>query len=215
VTPPQSFERFAQLFYPPLEVNGDVVVIAGEVVCISSDRGLSWINVALPAVGARPSTASALAVPTPDRVFVGTVLGDVFRIDRDGWGGPATLRRPRAGSISDLLIDPRPAGRYWVTYSTAPGWVFRSDDEGATWRDVTSNLPRTPVNAIVMDPTDPDRLWVACDLGVYETRDAGDSWSVYGNDLPHALAADLLFHESSRLLRVATKSRGVWEIRVH
>jgi photosystem II stability/assembly factor-like uncharacterized protein len=214
VTPPNSRERFAQLFYPPLEVNGNVVVTAGEVVCISSDRGLSWTNVPLPALDGQPSTASALAIPTPDRVFVGTVLGDVFRIDRGGWGRPAALRRPRTGTVSDLLVDPNPPGRYWVTYSTVPGWVFRSDDEGATWRDVTNSLPRTPVNAVVNDPTDRNRLWVACDLGVYETRDAGDSWSPYGTGLPHALAVDLLFHESSRRLRVATKSRGVWEVTV-
>jgi photosystem II stability/assembly factor-like uncharacterized protein len=214
VTPPHSRERFAQLFYPPLEVNGNVVVTAGEVVCISSDRGLSWTNVPLPAVDGQPSTASALAVPTQDRVFVGTVLGDVFRIDRGGWGGPAELARPRAGTISDLLVDPRPAGRYWVTYSTAPGWVLRSDDQGATWRDVSNGLPARPVNAIVDDPSDPDRLWVASDAGVYETRDAGANWAVYGTGLPHVLAVDLLFHESSRRLRVATKSRGVWEVTV-
>jgi hypothetical protein len=86
------------------------VVIAGEVVCNSSDRGLSWADVALPTVGSRPSTASALAVTTPDRVFVGTVLEDVFRIDRRGWGlTPGVAARPSAMTTNLTITDILPA----------------------------------------------------------------------------------------------------------
>ena len=70
------------------------------------------------------------------------------------------------------------------------------------------------MNAIVSDPSDSDRVWVACDLGVFESTDAGGSWAVFGNGLPNALAVDLLFYAPDRLLRVATRSRGVWEAAV-
>jgi len=215
VTPPNSGPtRFQQLFYPPLEVNGNVVVIAGEVVCISDDEGTTWIQVPLPPAAGQPSKASALAVPTKQRVLVGTVNGDIFEINRGGWGGvPTLLTRPQAGNVSDLLIDLRSEPhRYWATYSTIPGSVFRSNDRGASWTDVSNDLPTTPVNAIAADPSNPDRIWVACDLGVYESQDAGEHWSLFGVGLPNALAVDLLFHEPSRRLRVATRSRGVWEV---
>jgi photosystem II stability/assembly factor-like uncharacterized protein len=215
VIPPNSgLNRFQQLFYPPLEVNGDVVVIAGEVVCISDDEGATWIQVPLPPVAGRPSIASALAIPIKQRVIVGTVNGDIFEINRGGWSGvPTLLTRPQAGYVSDLFIDlqskPR---RYWASYSTIPGSVCRSDDGGASWADLSNNLPTTPVNAITVDPSNADRVWVACDLGVYESRDAGKHWSLFGVGLPNALAVDLLFHESSRRLRVSPQSRGVWEV---
>jgi len=92
--------------------------------------------------------------------------------------------------------------------------VFRSDDGGADVADATANLPAIPVNAVVSDPRDADRAWVACDVGVFETTDAGGSWAVFGIGLPNALAEDLLFYEPDRLLRAGTRSRGVWKIDV-
>jgi len=216
VTPPNSGrDRFSQLFYPPVEVNGPVVVKAGAVVCISGDSGDTWTQLALPPAREGPSTASALAIPTIDRVLAGTIWGDVFRIDRHPqWSGnPTLLIRPRDGWISDLLTAPRLPARYWVTFSK-PGAVFRSDDAGDSWTDVTANLPRIPVNAIAGDPADPDRVWVACDVGVFESLDAGGSWSPFGTGLPNALATDLLFYQPDRLLRVGTRSRGIWEVTV-
>jgi photosystem II stability/assembly factor-like uncharacterized protein len=197
-------------------VNGDVVVKAGEIVYLSTDSGGSWTQVALPQPQTgRASVASALAIPTSDRVLVGTIRGDVLGLDlqNGAWGEPTALTTPRDGWISDVLVDPDNPQRHWVTFSD-PGAVFRSDDAGAAWSDVTGNLPSMPANAIVTDPSDPDRVWVACDVGVFESVDAGGSWSVFGAGLPNALAVDLLFYEPDRLLRVATRSRGVWEVAV-
>ncbi len=202
----------SSLFYPPLEVNGSLVVQAGSSVFISTNAGNSWTSVALPA-----SVASALAAPTTSRIYVGTIAGDVFRIDFSGgsWQAPVQLTRPRAGFVSDFLVDPTNPNRLWATYSTlAGGHVFRSDDGGATWNDVSAGLPSIPVNAIEIDPINPDTIWVAADVGVYRTTDAGATWASFSNLLPNALAKDLLLHPATRLLRVALQSRGVWETNV-
>lgn len=214
VSPPAP-ESLKKLFYPPVEVTGDVVVKAGEVVYLSSDSGDSWHGVPLPPAAGKSSVASAIAIAGADRVLVGTIRGDVFRIAAagDGWGPAAILTRPHDGWISDLLVDADLPQRCWVTFS-APGAVFRSDDDGATWADVTANLPKMPVNAIVSDPANRDRVWVACDTGVFESTDAGGSWTVFGKGLPNALAEDLVFYPPDRLLRVGTRSRGVWEASV-
>jgi photosystem II stability/assembly factor-like uncharacterized protein len=214
VTPPGT-DNIRKLFYPPLEVNEEIVAKAGEIVYISSDGAGNWKSVPLPQVPDGPSVASALGIPTKDRLLAGTIWGDVFRIDRSGagWGNPTKLTRPVKGWISDLLVDPDLPHRYWVTFSS-PGAVYRSDDDGGSWTEMTANLPQIPVNAIVTDPADRDRVWVACDVGVFESRDARGSWSVFGTGLPNALAEDLLFYEPDRLLRVGTRSRGVWEAAV-
>jgi photosystem II stability/assembly factor-like uncharacterized protein len=210
VTPPDA-DTPLQLFYPPVEVNGSVVVKAGHTVHLSRDAGDSWSDVDLS--GGQRSIASALAIPDRDTVLVATIQGDVYRIQFDNgkWSDAEMLLRPRSGWISDLLVDPENANRYWATFSS-PGAVFRSDDAGASWTDMTANLPAIPVNAVVAHPTENDRVWVACDVGVFESRDAGGSWSVYGTGLPNCLAVDLVFHQGDQVLRVGTRSRGVWEV---
>jgi photosystem II stability/assembly factor-like uncharacterized protein len=213
---PAAPSEFPGLFYAPLEVNGDIVVKAGSIVCLSTDRGDTWARVQLPPnEKGEPSRPSALAIPSTARVLVGTEWGDLFRIDAGGagWGPPHKVSRPQSGWISDLLIDVDRPQRCWATFSN-PGSVLRSDDEGVSWTDVTANLPAMPVNAIVTDPADRDRVWVACDVGVFESLDAGGSWAVFGGGLPNALAEDLTFYEPDRLLRVGTRSRGVWEAAV-
>ena len=96
--------------------------------------------------------------PRPGPVLVGTIQGDVFRIPP-----PAGDRQPHPAGPAEGRLDQRPArrpqnsSRYWVTFSN-PGAVFRSDDQGAHWTDVTANLPAIPVNAIVTDPGTGARL---------------------------------------------------------
>jgi photosystem II stability/assembly factor-like uncharacterized protein len=211
VTPPGDPVNQPALFYPPVEVNDDVVVKAGHTVYLSRDRADHWSQMDLPQQG----IASALAIPTHDTVIVGTTQGDVYRVEfqNGDWGAPTALTKPANGWISDLLVDPAKPDRYWATFS-APGGVFRSDDAGGSWTNVTGSLPSIPVNAIVCDPGDTDRVWVACDVGVFESTDAGGSWAVFGTGLPNALAVDLLFFERDRLLRVGTRSRGAWEVSV-
>lgn len=88
------------------------------------------------------------------------------------------------------------------------------DYGGTSWSDRTAGLPDLPINAIAIDPTDDDRIWVAADLGVYQSLDGGVTWSDFSNGLPHMVVGDMLFHSSARLLRVGTRNRGIWEIMV-
>ena len=91
---------------------------------------------------------------------------------------------------------------------------MRSEDAGATWTNVTGTLPDIPFNAIELDPANTQIVYAAADVGVFRSTDSGATWTPFSNLLPNAMVADLLFHGPSRLLRCATKNRGVWEIPV-
>jgi photosystem II stability/assembly factor-like uncharacterized protein len=78
------------------------------------------------------------------------------------------------------------------------GGVYRSDDTGETWIDIgtDSGLPSDFGFPMVLDPDDPDSAYViplVADMDrvtpdgrvrVYETRDAGATWTARGDGLP-------------------------------
>src|SRR3954452_12006534 len=76
------------------------------------------------------------------------------------------------------------------------GGVYRSDDAGDTWTNIGEGLPSDFGFPLVIDPADPDSAYVIplkADMDrvtpeghvrVYETRDAGESWTPRGDGLP-------------------------------
>jgi hypothetical protein len=205
--------NYGALFYPPVEVNNDTVAMAGQSVFVSRNRGSAWTELALPA----NNVATAMHAPTTDRLFVGTGTGAVFRFD---WGGAAwsrtTLTTPRANaSISDIHVEAGNPNGVWVTLRPLGGGrIFSSSNGGTNWTDRSAGLPALPMNAVCVDPGNANRVWVAADLGVYQSLNGGAGWSVLGTGLPNVLVADLVFHPYARVLRAGTRNRGVWELPV-
>lgn len=97
---------------------------------------------------------------------------------------------------------------------TGGGRVFRSDDGGTNWTDLSAGLPDLPMTAVEVDSANANRVWVSADLGVYQTTDGGATWANFSNGLPNAYVGDLAFHPYARVLRAGTRNRGVWEIPV-
>jgi photosystem II stability/assembly factor-like uncharacterized protein len=76
------------------------------------------------------------------------------------------------------------------------GGVYRSDDAGASWSQIGDGLPSDFGFPLALDPADPDSAYViplTADMDrvtpdgrvrVYETRDAGATWSPRGEGLP-------------------------------
>jgi photosystem II stability/assembly factor-like uncharacterized protein len=76
------------------------------------------------------------------------------------------------------------------------GGVYRSDDAGESWTDIGAGLPSDFGFPMTLDPADPDSAYViplAADMDrvtpdgrvrVYETRDAGATWTARGDGLP-------------------------------
>jgi hypothetical protein len=77
------------------------------------------------------------------------------------------------------------------------GGVYRSDDAGESWSEIGSDLVSDFGFPLAVDPSDPDSAYVIplrADVDrvtpdgvvrVFETRDAGASWTARGDGLPH------------------------------
>jgi photosystem II stability/assembly factor-like uncharacterized protein len=91
------------------------------------------------------------------------------------------------------LLDHKTPGRIYVAISAAG--VFRSDDDGETWKTITKGLsskyipdPTAEVghcvHRIAFHQSNPDRLYMQKHWDVMRTDNAGESWEKISGNLP-------------------------------
>jgi photosystem II stability/assembly factor-like uncharacterized protein len=206
----------ASLFYPPVEVAGLTVSIGAVSLVITRNGGPPWATVPLGLSAGEVSTA--MRAIDANTLLIGSNFGRVLRMT---WTGAAwskvTLASPAAKYISCVAVDPSNPQRFWLTSSQvtgAGGRVYRSDNGGASWVDRTAGLPNIPINSVVVDSADFKRVWVAADVGVYQSLDLGAHWAAFASGLPNAMAVDLLLHRQDRRLICGTRNRGAWVVQV-
>jgi photosystem II stability/assembly factor-like uncharacterized protein len=123
--------------------------------------------------------------------------------------------------ISAIAIDPADASgntaylgfngfsRRWTEGpGVGLGHIWKTTDGGASWADVSGNLPDIPVNDIVISN---GSLVVGTDLGTVVSTNGGATWARLGSDLPYTTVMDLHLGPDG-LLYAATHGRGIWSI---
>jgi uncharacterized repeat protein (TIGR01451 family) len=93
-----------------------------------------------------------------------------------------------------------------------PGHVFKTTDAGQSWTDISGNLPDTPVNSIVLDPSYPNTLYAATDVGPFMTRDGGATWAQIGTGTPVVAFDQIDMDTYDRVLGGGTHGRGAWSL---
>jgi photosystem II stability/assembly factor-like uncharacterized protein len=90
--------------------------------------------------------------------------------------------------------------------------ILATDDAGATWRRIESNLPAdSPVRVILEDPTNPDVLYAGNERGAFVSIDRGAHWvRLGGESLPTVPVFDLAVQKRMHDLVAATHGRSVW-----
>ena len=126
-----------------------------------------------------------------------------------------------SGLIPDRWISRAVASKFILgtVYVTQNGkrnddfaaYVWKSEDYGKTWKDISSNIPAGTVNVIREDPNTPGVLYVGTDNGVFVSKNDGESWSVLG-DLPSTYVHDLIIHPRDNIIVIATHGRGMWAL---
>ncbi len=115
--------------------------------------------------------------------------------------------------VTDLEACPFTSGVVYATRNSAfpnSDHVKKSFDFGATWTNITGNLPDIFTYAIAISPFNADHLYLATELGVFVSTNAGGSWQQWNDGLPFVYAHDIHYHEATRTIRLATLGRGVW-----
>jgi hypothetical protein len=151
----------------------------------------------LPALAAWPAIAAHRSSKAGDSEFKGS-----FYV--------STMGQSKTGSGGQIVESDRMDGVWW--FDGKEQFFPTGFRAGAT---------RAPALALLCDPVDPAILYVGTSLGVWKgvidetgTKPAW-AWSLLGFGLPEAPVHDLSIQGAAggvRLLRAATRSRGIWEL---
>ena len=188
----------------------------------STDRGVSW-SPASPDLSDGPGSGNLtygtvttidVSPADPQRIWAGTDDGNVWTTaDGAAWtdvsaGLPERwVTRVTAHPTDPLVAVATLSGYRWGEDAAR---VYRTDDAGATWQAIDAGLPEAPANDVLFDPADPDRLFLATDVGMFWSQDGGGSWNVLGSELPMVPVNDLDLDR--RTLVAATYGRGMYAL---
>ena len=205
--------------------NSQRLYVAAAHVWQTNDGANTWIAIS-PALGPGNGVTQALAVAPsdPNMVYLGNSNGVFVTTNANQGVGAlwhaANLPSLQCSSFSlsctflnQIAVDPSTASTAYVALAGyVIGHVYKTTDGGATWTDISGNLPNLKVNDIVVDPDVPDTLYIATERGVYSTADGGNTWSQPGAGLPNATVTALNLQRPARILRAATLGRSAWDL---
>ena len=126
--------------------------------------------------------------------------------------------RPRTVFVSAVTFDPTNSNIAYATYETFSGnSVYRSVNAGATWTAVPGTganvLPRVPAHAVAVDPTNPSRIYVGTDIGVYTSIDSGANWYREATGFGNVSVEHLEINGTgTKRLFAFTHGRGAWRV---
>jgi len=206
-------------------LNHNIVLVGSHRVYKSTDNGIIYAPTSADLT--RGDTGTQLVYHTLSTLDISSADNSVYWAGSDD--GRVHVSTDAGGNWTDVtaglplrwvtrvLADP--AVRE-VAYVTLSGFgadehlahVYRTGDLGATWIPIAGNLPDVPANDIVVDPGDPNRLFLATDVGVYATYNLGTWWYPLGTGLPIQAVFDLTFHSPTRTLIAATHGRSQWRL---
>jgi hypothetical protein len=90
-------------------------------------------------------------------------------------------------------------------------YIYKSDDYGKTWQNISSNMPTAPVNVIKEDPENSNVLYVGTDNGVYTTFNAGTTWHPFSKNIPNVAVHDLVIQPEAKHLIIGTHGRSLYK----
>lgn len=171
----------------------------------STDRGATWhaarrglraYTAADVEIDPRQPGSLWIAAPASSSFRFGTFSGDaihpgILRSADDGRSWTPADRGIVRDAVEQIVLDPVRAERLWALRGDSLGAArfWRSDDGGASWQDVEALRGFKP-GALVIDPSDPDRLYLGGSRqepgsgdspffvpAIWRSEDGGDTWS--------------------------------------
>ena len=146
----------------------------------------------------------------PDNIYV--AINNSLRKSTDK-GASFTSVESFGSNITSIEVHNSNSDIVYVTTSgSSNGKVYRSDDGGLNFTDMTGSLPSVTKNIIKhQDFHSQNPLFLGTSLGVYRYDDSSKVWEAFDNGLPNVSVTDLEINYNDSNITAATYGRGIWQ----
>ncbi len=108
--------------------------------------------------------------------------------------GPTNI----SGRVTDIAVTTPRSNTYSIYAATASGGVWKTENEGTTWKPVFEHGVSTSVGDVTISPSNQDIVWIGlgeanifrssmAGAGVYKSMDAGKTWQHMGLETAHTV----------------------------
>lgn len=207
----------------------------GNVLFRFTNRGDNWEQISPDLTNPTPATMAtagsaaenhdtivAISESPKDRnvLWVGTDDGNV-QVTRDGGKSWTNVAGNLGGVPRGLWVSRVEASNHDAAraYAAIDGhrsddfhtYLFTTDDSGATWRSIVSDLPANhPVKGFREDPVNPNLLFVGTEFGIFLSLDRGAHWRQLKEGLPTVAVDDIQIHPREHDLIIGTHGRSIY-----
>jgi hypothetical protein len=219
-----SFDPNVQFYNPYVlnNINPSQMLIGTASIYESTDRGDTLANLGF--------TGKFITALTYGGRLNGTAFPYVFYVGMRGTATPFLLHRVTlagpitavtaypGNSIRAMAMDPQDYRSLYVVDASSRVWA--TSDEGATWTNLTLNLPPLSADVRTVEIFSPAAspintvLIVGGSNGTYQMRRpgaGGTAWELLPG-LPHGLVLDLHYYYETNTLIAGLLGRGAWKL---
>jgi hypothetical protein len=174
----------------------------------TATTGSGWTQIATTGVVGGSISAIGISWTNTGKIYIGTSNGRILVTTNNGTSW-STLTG--FAYVSDFAVDNTNDNICYVTFGGTGGThISKTTDGGATWNNITSNMPNIAANSVVLRTAPPRMIFVGTDIGVFQSGDEGASWVSFNTGLPAVEIYDMKYKQVAGFILVATHGRGCW-----
>ncbi len=121
------------------------------------------------------------------------------------------------GRVSQLVYHPTDSNIMFAV--SASGGVFKSSNEGVSWKPISDNLPQTACASLAINPLKPSTMFLGTGdanygsggLGVWKTTNGGVTWVQSTSGIGNRLVSKILFFPTDTQTLIAACSDGIYK----
>lgn len=208
--------------------NQDILYLGSNMLHRSMNRGNEWETISgdLTQGGKQGNVAYGTLTTISESpftfgyIYTGSDDG-LVHITQDGGHTWKNISKsfPKDLWVSQVVASAHKKERVYVAlngyrWDDFTAYLFKSDDFGNTWTDISSNIPDSPVNVIIEDPENENLLFAGTDNGLYASLNQGKRWEVFQNGIPAVAMHDLVIQQEERHLLVGTHGRSIYQAEI-